>query len=96
MMLETAKEKLLALQRTMATRLDDKDQLITSLEQQVFAQSVVAKKKTKRKPRYLRTTVGCSLLFEAVYFEQKKEEIKNIALVVQKRTTKECRLVTQF
>jgi hypothetical protein len=35
----------------MATRLDDKDQLIASLKKQVAPQSVVAKKKTKRKLR---------------------------------------------
>jgi hypothetical protein len=50
-MLDAEKEKLASLQVVMTTRLDDKDQLIASLEQQVVSQSVVAKKKTKRKPR---------------------------------------------
>ena len=50
-MLDAEKEKLVALQSTMATRLDDKDQLIASLKKQVVSQQVVAKKKTKRKLR---------------------------------------------
>jgi chromosome segregation ATPase len=50
-MLDAEKEKLAALQVAMATRIDDKDQLIASLEQQVLSKSVVAKKKTERKPR---------------------------------------------
>jgi hypothetical protein len=49
-MLDAEKEKLVALQSTMATRLNDKDQLIASFKKQVVPQSVAAKKKTKRKP----------------------------------------------
>ena len=48
-LLDAEKEKVAALQVVMATRLDDKDQLIASLKKQVVPQSVVAKKKTKRK-----------------------------------------------
>jgi hypothetical protein len=50
-LLDAEKEKVAALQVAMATRLDDKDQLIASLKKQVVPQSVVAKKKTKRKLR---------------------------------------------
>jgi hypothetical protein len=50
-LLDAEKEKVAALQVAMATRLDDKDQLIASLKKQVAPQSVVAKKKTKRKLR---------------------------------------------
>lgn len=49
-MLEAEKEKLAALQSTMETRLYDKEQLITSLKEQVASKSAVLKKKTKRKP----------------------------------------------
>ena len=48
-LLDAEKEKVATFQVAMATRLDDKDQLIASLKKQVVPQSVVAKKKTKRK-----------------------------------------------
>ncbi|MDB4222217.1 DNA-binding protein [Granulosicoccus sp.] len=48
-LLDVEKEKVAALQVAMATRLDDKNQLIASLKKQVVQQSVVSKKKTKRK-----------------------------------------------
>lgn len=48
-LLEAEKERVAAFRVAMTTRLDDKDQLIASLKKQVFQQSVVAKKKTKRK-----------------------------------------------
>ena len=48
-LLGAEKEKVAAFQVAMTTRLEDKDQLIASLKKQVVQQSVVAKKKTKRK-----------------------------------------------
>ena len=51
-MLDAEREKLTALRSTMATRLEDKDHLIASLEKQVDAAQVELKKKSaKRKPR---------------------------------------------
>ena len=50
-LLDAEREKVAAVQVAMATRLDDKDQLIASLKKQAGPQSVVSKKKTKRKLR---------------------------------------------